>query len=62
MFVAGEVRLYSFTIVEGWTFRELVDALNKDEIVVKSMVYEDWPALLESLTRAGNTSRGTVSA
>jgi UPF0755 protein len=25
----GAVRLYSFTIVEGWTFRQLLDALNK---------------------------------
>lgn len=58
MFVAGEVRLYSFTIVEGWTFRELVDALNKDEIVVKSMVYEDWPALLESLTAQATHPEG----
>ncbi|MGI9204280.1 MAG: endolytic transglycosylase MltG [Woeseiaceae bacterium] len=49
MLVAGDVRLYSFTIVEGWTFRELIDALNKDSIVVKGMVYEDWPGLLENL-------------
>ncbi len=49
MFVVGDVRLYSFTIVEGWTFRELLDALNRDPIVVKSTVHEDWPGLLDSL-------------
>lgn len=58
MFVAGDVRLYSFTIVEGWTFRELVDALNGDSLVVKSMVYEDWPGLLESLDAEASHPEG----
>ncbi len=58
MFIAGDVRLYSFTIVEGWTFRELVDALNKDEVVVNSMVYEDWPALLEGLAATATHPEG----
>lgn len=49
VFVKGSVQLYSFTIIEGWTFRELVTALAKDPVVEKSMEFEDWPALLESL-------------
>ncbi len=48
-FVAGEVRLYSFTIVEGWTFRELVTALAGHPAIESSIVFEDWPALLEEL-------------
>ena len=48
-FVSGDVQLYSFTIVEGWTFRELLSALAADEIVVATLTYEDWPALLESI-------------
>jgi len=48
MFIAGDVQLYSFTIVEGWTFRELIAALTADETVEVSIVYEDWPAVLES--------------
>jgi len=48
-FVSGDVQLYSFTIVEGWTFRELLAALADDEIVVDTLEYEDWPALLESI-------------
>lgn len=48
VFVSGDVQLYSFTIVEGWTFRELVAALGNDSVVEKSMEYEDWPAMLES--------------
>lgn len=48
-FVSGDVQLYSFTIVEGWTFRELLDALAADEVIVSTLQYEDWPALLESI-------------
>ncbi len=48
-FVSGDVKLYSFTIVEGWTFRELIAALAADPVVVQTLAYEDWPALLESI-------------
>jgi UPF0755 protein len=49
MFVDGEVQLYSFSIIEGWTFRELVAALAENDTVEASIDYEDWPAILESL-------------
>lgn len=48
-FVEGQVQLYSFTIVEGWTFRELLAALHASDLVQNSMDYEDWPVLLDSL-------------
>jgi UPF0755 protein len=48
-FVAGDVLLYSFTIVEGWTARELIAALAHHEAVAATLDYEDWPALLERL-------------
>ena len=48
-FVSGEVQLYSFTIVEGWTYRELLAALNASDVVDGSISYEDWPAILQSL-------------
>ena len=48
-FVSGEVKLYSFTIVEGWTFRELLSALEADPVLESTLTYEDWPALLETL-------------
>lgn len=50
MFVAGNVELYSFTIVEGWTFRELLAALKASPVVLQSIEFEDWPALLESFS------------
>ena len=48
MFVGGDVHLYSFTIVEGWTFRDLVQALSENDTLNVSLTHEDWPALLES--------------
>lgn len=46
-FVAGAVRLYSLTIVEGWTHRDLIDALHRHEAVTQSVGHDDWPQLLE---------------
>jgi UPF0755 protein len=46
--VAGQVELYSFTIVPGWTYRELLSAMAVSEIVQSSIEFEDWPAMLES--------------
>ncbi len=47
-FASGTVQLYSFTIVEGWTLRELLAALAVEPVIAHSMDDEDWPALLES--------------
>jgi UPF0755 protein len=48
-FVSGDVQLYSFTIVEGWTYRDLVSGLRRHEAIVQSLGDEDWPGFLESL-------------
>lgn len=48
-FLDGNVRLHSLTIVEGWTFRELLGRLSNHEAVEKTFAYEDWPDLLSSL-------------
>lgn len=58
VFVSGDVQLYSFTIVEGWTFRELVEALVIDDVVEQSIVYEDWPAVLESFAADASHPEG----
>jgi UPF0755 protein len=57
-FVSGEVRLYSFTIVEGWTFRELLAALADDPVVESTLAYEDWPALLADIGAAESHPEG----
>ena len=48
-FTNGSVRLYTFTLVEGWNSREVLAALHANESVRATMTDEDWPALLESL-------------
>ena len=48
-FTSGAVRLYSFTIVEGWNHRDLLQALHADEAVTATMTDEDWPGLLAEL-------------
>jgi UPF0755 protein len=48
-FTSGTVRLYSFTIIEGWNHRDLLQALQSHEAIDATMTEEDWPALMESL-------------
>ena len=48
-FTSGAVRLYSFTIIEGWNHRDLLAALHGNSEIEASMTDEDWPALLEQL-------------
>lgn len=48
-FTSGDVRLHSFTIVEGWNHRDLLTALHANEAIKATMTDEDWPALLSEL-------------
>ena len=48
-FTSGAVRLYSFTIIEGWNHRDLLQALHANDAIDATMTEEDWPALMESL-------------
>lgn len=48
-FTSGAVRLYSFTIIEGWNHRELLAALHANEAIAASMTDEDWQGLLADL-------------
>ena len=48
-FTSGAVRLYSFTIIEGWNRWDLLKALHTHPQLVATMTDEDWPALLEKL-------------
>ena len=48
IFLAGDLQLYSFAIIEGWTFRELVAALAANDTLEADLEFEDWPAILES--------------
>jgi UPF0755 protein len=48
-FTSGDVRLYSFTIIEGWNHRDLLQAVQAHEAIQSSMTDEDWPGLLADL-------------
>ena len=48
-FARGAVKLYSFTIIEGWNRWDLLKALHAHPEIDASMTDEDWPALLDSL-------------
>ena len=53
-FISGAVKLYSFTIIEGWNQWDLLRALHGDPQLNATMTEEDWPALLAEL--GANTS------
>ena len=48
-FTSGNVRLYSFAIIEGWNHRDLLSALQSHPQLAVQMTDEDWPALLGDL-------------
>ena len=48
-FLRGDVRLYAFTIVEGWNFRELLIAMNASAVIESDLVPEDIPRIVETL-------------
>lgn len=51
-FVRGDVLLHSFTIIEGWTAREMLAAMAREESLEATLTDEDWPALLQELGAA----------
>ena len=48
-FTSGDVKLYSFTIIEGWNHRELLAALHDNADIEATLSDEDWPGLLAEL-------------
>jgi UPF0755 protein len=42
-FTSGDVKLYSFTIIEGWNQYELLEALRGDSHIEATLTDEDWP-------------------
>lgn len=48
-FVSGDVILHAFTIVEGWTFRNLIDSLAAHPAIESTVDADDWPTLRDVL-------------
>ncbi len=58
LFQKGAVKLYSFTIIEGWNRYDLLKAMHASEFIDASMTDEDWPALLDELGAAETNPEG----
>lgn len=56
----GEVRLYSFTVVEGWTFRQLLDAMAGNDALQRTIERNAGmgQAVMSSLDQAGTHPEG----
>lgn len=57
-FTSGDVRLYPFTIIEGWNQWELLAAMHADPQIEASLTDEDWPGFLDSLGAATTHPEG----
>lgn len=57
-FTSGGVQLYSFTIIEGWDHRDLLQELQKHAHVKAEMTSDDWSPLLEALGAAATHPEG----
>jgi len=57
-FTSGDVKLYSFTIIEGWNHWELLQALRDDDFIDATLTDEDWPGLLDELGADGAHPEG----
>ncbi len=59
-FVAGEVRLYDFTIIEGWTTAEALAALREHPAVRQTLPAGDTEALLRGLEATEDHPEGLL--
>jgi len=57
-FVSGNVILHAFTIVEGWTFRNLVDSLAAHPAIEPTVDPDDWPTLQDALDAEADHPEG----
>ncbi len=57
-FTKGDVRLYAFTLVPGWNYHEVLQALHANEAIEATMTDEDWPALLQGLGASSTHPEG----
>lgn len=50
LFTRGDSVLYSFTIIEGWTFKQLLMAIKDDPILVKTIKVDDDQAIMAQIS------------
>jgi UPF0755 protein len=57
-FVSGNVILHAFTIVEGWTFGNLIDNLAAHPAIESTVDADDWPTLRTTLNAEADHPEG----
>lgn len=60
LFVSGKVVQYSLTIVEGWTFKEAIEKINKDKNLLNTAALMDTAELLKQLNSPYDTLEGLI--
>jgi len=55
---AGDVKLYAFTIIEGWSFKQLLSAINTDKNLVHKIETKNYSVLMSKLGFEGEHPEG----
>ncbi len=58
LFVSGKVRHYSLTFVEGWTFKQMVDALSRQPILVHQLDGKSPDEIMGMIGATGEAAEG----
>ena len=58
LFHDGDSILYSLTVIEGWTFRQLLQAIEADPVLVKTRDYTDIPAIMAQISQPDEHPEG----
>ena len=58
LFRKGNSILYSFTIIEGWTFDQLLEELNTDPVLIHTINTDNIPAIIAKISYADEHPEG----
>lgn len=58
LFTQGDAIQYSFTIIEGWTFKQLLAAINNDPVLVKTISNESDKAIMSQISQTKDHPEG----
>lgn len=57
-FVAGKVKQYAITLIEGWTFVQMMEAIRKDTVLAHTPVTTDAAAVMSAMGQPGISPEG----
>lgn len=58
LFKQGDAILYSFTIIEGWTFKQLLQAIKTDPVILQTINETDIPSIMAEISHAEEHPEG----